>query len=362
MKPERFLTWTNLMVFVCIAVNSLFVIKYGLRVLPASAVTGAVIVYSGIWVSLTYCCRNRYARELVANKWTVLLLFILILTTIIFLHIYIDPYSINVDRWSAIDGWGRYLLDGRYPYDAPTHLNGKGSPFPVWQLFHLPFVMLGDVGYGFTASLILFFALLWKDKEYGFLGSSLVLMGISPAFWYEVAVRSDLFYNILLLALLTKYLKHYSPYTVAVLAALFFCTRLVCVIPIAILCLQWYVKECKWETRIFMAMIFAGIVVAVFLPFVLWPDNDLLSSDISPLRLQTRQGGLFQLLLCLCLVVVAAWTKTKNNYYAITAAVMFTFFVFCGIYNENTLNYDITYISTALPFAIFALCKPNKLG
>lgn len=357
MKLEVHLPLTKIIIFVCVTVNSLFIVKYGLRILPLAPLVGVVVLYSSLWVLLTYGCRNKNVKKLIADKKINLLLFILILSAIIFLHTYIDPYTLRTDRWSAIDGWGRYLLDGRYPYAAPTHLNGRGSPFPIWQLFHLPFVILGNVGYGFTFSLIIFFAVLWKNKEYAFLCGALVLMCISPVFWYEVAVRSDMFYNVLLLALVMRYRKCYSPYIIAVLTALFCCTRLLCIIPIAIAYLQWYIKECQWKTRILMVLIFAGIVIAVFLPFALWPNNDLLTSDISPLRLQTRAGGIIQLLFCVFLVVTASRIATTNTYYAITAIVIFVFFSFCSVFYYDFIHFDITYIATSIPFAIFALSE-----
>lgn len=58
----------------------------------------------------------------------------------------IDPYQIQVDRWSAIHNFINYLVHGRYPYMAPTHLGGYGSPFPVWQFLHIPFYYLNNVG------------------------------------------------------------------------------------------------------------------------------------------------------------------------------------------------------------------------
>ena len=74
---------------------------------------------------------------------------------------HIDPYSIKVDRWSAIHNFLTCLLAGEYPYAAQTHLGGYGSPFPVWQLFHLPFYLLGNVGLSLIVAVIIFAYSVW---------------------------------------------------------------------------------------------------------------------------------------------------------------------------------------------------------
>ncbi len=161
------------------------------------------------------------------------------------LQLLIDPWSIKVDRWSALTGPISYLLAGKYPYMAPTHLGGFASPFPVWQVIHIPFYLLGNVALSFFVALILFIYTLYKTSGVSYIGIA-ALMLTSPAVWHEAIVRSDLFTNMMLVASVTVFMykalttdntwleRHWL--AVAVVCGLLLSTRLFAAVPLFILC------------------------------------------------------------------------------------------------------------------------------
>lgn len=120
-------------------INALFITKYLMRI-SLSVTLLALSAYLIIGLLLP---RLAARIQHVGSLCFAILGFILVLAG---MQYFIDPYQIQVDRWSAIHNFINYLVHGRYPYMAPTHLGGYGSPFPVWQVLHIPFYYLNNVG------------------------------------------------------------------------------------------------------------------------------------------------------------------------------------------------------------------------
>ena len=132
---------------------ALFVAKYAMRVTPYFAyITAAYFcVYVGVaW--LLYRQRLRLFQSKVLF-WFALAAMVVAMMVV---QYHFDPYQLRVDRWSALHYPIQNLLRGEYPYLAHTHLGGSASPFPVWQLFHIPFYLLGNVGLSEMFTFLLF--------------------------------------------------------------------------------------------------------------------------------------------------------------------------------------------------------------
>ena len=355
------------------SINLLYITKYGARVLPISMVVCTCIVYIAFMTGLLGC-KDFILKRI--NRNICLSILGTMLAALVVLQLRIDPYTLQVDRWSAIHNFLHNLLDGTYPYAAQTHLGGYGSPFPVWQIMHLPFYLMGNVGLSFIVCLLLFTDAI--RRIYGQYTSitAFILLLFSPAFIYEVSVRSDLMSNFLLCAALIMYLYYYNVdfkhnwIVLAVINGLMMSTRLSTIIPIAI----YYCKDfCKGNIKqqagflLLTTLVFA----LTFLPFVLWDEKMLFFFEYNPFVLQTRQGHLTDLPLLVAIGLGASvWWKGHWHRYLLSAAgcllilVVVTFIH--NMYDDGSWNqlfsshYDITYFNMAMPFIVAALASKEE--
>ncbi|WP_315578192.1 hypothetical protein [Hoylesella oralis] len=354
--------------FLYLAVNVLFVIKYSLRVLSVEWVFLVVLVYI-IGVSGLFYLINKLRRVHGIMLFFTVSIGIVLL---IFAQYSIDPCLLQVDRWSAIHNFLDNLLHGEYPYSARTHLGGYSSPFPVWQLFHFPFYFLGNVGLSIFFIFGLFVYSIYRLTDNKCTLMVGCLMFLSPAFIYEVLVRSDLMANMMLTLLVINYLlsTHKSLnsafFLVAFVCGLLLSTRLSTVVPIFIWLFGDYMQLSMKKKVLFLLMVFA-VFFFTFLPFMLWNIHDLFFFKYNPFTLQTRQRNLIDLFIFIFFAIY--WARTwklsyillmRNIAYCLLFIVLVTFLHNMWLRdNFNALFtgvYDITYFDMSLPFLVTAVC------
>ena len=374
MLDKHVLPGMTVPVAVYIIVNALFVAKYSARVIPCGfkALTLATMLFHYLLL-VDILPRFRSAKAYVPA----IIVGLLGICTMVCLQYTIDPYDIRVDRWSALHNPIANLLAGKYPYLASTHLGGYASPFPVWQFFHVPFYLLGNVGLSFFMVSALFFYSIYRFQGGRALSIALLLTTFSPAIWYEVAVRSDLITNMLLVATGVNFVIHKisvqwlqrHTVSVAVVIGLLACTRIVSLLPIAILLFPYYIKS-DLKRQVMLPLCFVVTFVLTFLPFVLWNSFEFFHFEHNPWSLQTRQGNGIDFLLFIPLGIYLSlqWRGDHINYYRNTILLLSIFvattfihnMVESGNYELFSSTYDITYFSTALPFCIMALIVPRR--
>lgn len=347
-----------------VALNLLFILKYGSRL-------GATVVclLSGAWMAwVVLLC---WVLNHVQRAQRVLMVFCVVALVSLFVaQGLIDPYQIKVDRWSAIDHHLAYLLQGRYPYAAQTHLGGYGSPFPVWQWLHLPFHLLGNVGLSSLACMGLYLHSLCRWRGVRTALSAGVLMVGSPAVCYEVVVRSDLMDNFMMVAAIVQYLIYYKVslsrhlFGCAVLCGLMLSTRMSTAIPLFIFFLGQYVVL-SWRKQLVFPLGVVLVFALTFVPYLLW-SSDLFLFEYNPFVLQTSMSRPSDALLLAPLVLAAAWWArgTEERYFASVALCLLAGVVVVFVHNmwieSNftslfTSRYDITYIDMSLPFLFTAI-------
>ena len=358
-----------------LVVNALFVAKYSARLQPTlypyltfvALIIGFVLLrYALPWLMQ---CKRAYKPCLVMA--------LIAVVGMLAVQYVVDPYSIQVDRWSALHFPIQNLLHGVYPYIASTHLGGNASPFPVWQLVHIPFYLLGNVGLSYFVALALF---LWSvSSRWGkraFLGAFVLLMA-APAVWYEVAVRSDFIANLLLVAtfinwlssrITTEWLTRHAV-ALAFIVGLFASTRLVTLIPLGLLLLPYYFSA-PLRVKVMMPIVFGVVFVLTFAPFALWDWQDFFYHRNNPWSLQTRQGNTsdFFIFLPLALYLSLSWRGNWQRYYAYVALMLFLFVSITFVHNmflHDNFNlfsptFDITYYNSLLPFVIVGMIEVKK--
>ena len=354
-------------------INGLFIYKYGLRLTDWKIITGLFLLYNTAVILITQYILPLF-RSL--KTTTLYIAFTAITILLIILQYSINPTTIQVDRWSAIHHFLDNLTTGIYPYSAQTHLGGYGSPFPVWQLLHLPFYFLHNVGLSFTVGLLLFLHSLSLHISTSRSFCALLLLIISPAFLYEIIVRSDLMVNILVSSSILLYCihhkltitQHYIP--LAIIIGLLMSTRLSAIIPFCIYYFQQF-----WHTPLKQQIPFITIIITTFgitfLPLLLWDSNMLLHFQYNPFILQTRQGHLTDFLLYIPIgIILAYWHKQQlYSYFVATTTILIilvTTTFLHQMYIQHTWlqlfqsTFDITYYGMALPTTCAALVTQQK--
>ena len=365
MKASKFI---SLALFILI--NVLFVDKYTARVTEWHALISlvyAVLTLGVVWL-IPYLLKHIHHPM----RWMWVGVGGLILAGL-GIQYAIDPMGLQVDRWSAIHHFLDGMLAGIYPYGQQTHLGGYGSPFPVWQILHLPFYALGNVGLSIFVVLGIYIFTLWKIYGNRVGLTVTILLLLSPAIWYEIAVRSDLITNIMLVAIIVEWLMEYRvnlsqrTVTIGILAGLLLSTRLVAVIPLAVVYGYAFLKL-GWKKQ----CLFLGVVAIVFaltmLPFVFWQGSTLLFFEYNPFVLQTRQGSMLALgLFAVIAIGITLYQKENLGMRHIVTGGLLTCLVVIAfvekMWIEHAWNalytsmFDITYLSVALPFYIIALSR-----
>jgi hypothetical protein len=245
-------------------------------------------------------------------------------------------------------------------------------------LFHFPFYLLGDTAYGQLFCLIILFISLfcWRTKIN--IGGFALLLALSPGFWWEIAVRSDLLCNMLLLFVFLTAQFYYSAFwdkhkiLTASIVGLLLCTKLFVVIP---LFLYFFPKFLKYKIK--EKIVFATTVIACFLiPFLpfLFSDNGIMNnSESNPVILQICQGNdwhncqaniwLMATGFFLLLGATFIWKSMKNLYFLV-GMFLFSLVLLVGIFWGIKTDwvsvivgdkFDKSYFNVCIPFFLFII-------
>lgn len=357
-------------------VNILFIFKYLTRTEVSVPLITALYI-SGIlgFVYLYFKWSPKVSEKLFKYSSLVLLSITLILIALALL--YIDPYTVRVDRWSAVSFFLEGLFNGEYPYGIHTHVSETNfpSPFPLWHVINIPFYLLGDVGIGLIFFLIITFVtvkIYFNSYRKAFL--FLVLLILSPAYWWEVAVRSDSLSNgFLVLTFILWYTKKgYSVdknfWLTIILCGIIASTRLSAVLPVALFLFAQYIQT-NWLKKILFPLSILAFVLVVFMPFVLWTiDGTYVFFTRNPFMSQTSVGNPVSLIIMIVAGIIFAlkW-KNTDEYFEYAASFMFIFMagsqlslimtrgISGSFFTDST--YDLSYFTLYLPYTLMALAS-----
>lgn len=357
-----------------ITINLFFIAKYvpraGLN--PWICCIGYTIVSTMLFYS--YCKVAHHIKEKIAKIGVYVgvgCLIICILATLYF----IDPYTINVDRWSATTFFLDGLFHGKYPYGIHTHVSEGNypSPFPFWHYLHIPFWLLGDVGFELIFFLLLsIYALQCYTKSYKATLSFLLLLLLSPSYWWEIVTRSDGLSNALLIISVILLVEHYHItindhfWLVAVIVGCLAATRLSAWIPLALYLFYPYIKS-NWKIWVGLPLVVFGILFLFFTPYIFWDTTTWVFFSRNPFMSQTSPGNIW-ILFCMVLIAIIIATRKKSiyDYMQTTGLFLFAFMLTTDLgvlYHSPTATIldnvcDISYFTLSLPYCICSLCLP----
>ena len=303
-------------------VNIFFILKYFPRAgadSPVILILYIILLFAGIFMF------NIFSRKISEHSykiafWTIL---ILMISFIIVLLIIIDPYAVRVDRWSAVTFFWDGLFNGNYPYGVHTHVseNNFPSPFPIWHFINIPFYLLGEVGIG-----LIFFLILSAITTQYFFSSYrksflfLFLLFISPAYWWEAAVRSDSLSNAFLIySFILWWFKKGKTIEHNFLLAIIACgllasTRLSAIIPIALFLFKPYLKL-DWKRKIVFPIGVLIVIALTFFPFIFWDTTEWVFFTRNPFMSQSSVGSPMLLLFMILSGILFAlrWKRSEER-------------------------------------------------
>ncbi len=363
-------TYLHLLLFV--SINAIFIFKY----LPRYNINPYISLF--LYFIFIFAGLNIYNKYISTfSEKTLKYIYLSIISlTIVFIAvslILIDPYSIRVDRWSALSFFWDSVFTGIYPYGTHTHVSETNfaSPFPVWHLINLPFYLLKDVGIS-----IIFFFSLFSFAIYKYFESYrkallvIILLLISPAYWWEILVRSDGLSNALLVMILilwyTKNNKSISKnFTISILiCGLIAATRFTALLPLALFFFQPYIKL-PIKQKIILPLSALLIATLAFLPFILWNTETWVFFSRNPFMSQTYNGD-WRILLVMVFVGIfmALNWKTIEEFFA-TTGIFITVFILLNqlirLSKYEGSNFfsdavvDVSYFTLAIPYIIILI-------
>lgn len=359
-------------------VNSFFILKY----VPRIGINSSIILISYIGLVLVFIILfYKYITRISEKKTGIIywsLLVIALICIIAILHA-VDPYTLRVDRWSALSFFWDSFFQGEYPYGAHTHVSALNfpSPFPFWHYLNLPFYLLGDVGF----ELLFFLILTAITVKYYFSSYRksllfIILLLASPAYWWEVLVRSDGLSNALMVFMMILwYSKMNRSLPKNFILTIFLCgavasTRFSAILPLFIFFFNPYLQLSTKKKIIFPVSILI-VAFVFFSPFIFWDTETWIFFKRNPFMSQTGNGSSYALILLLPLgMYMALLWKNIPQFFNNAATFLLVFMIVTQITNfikdggGNIIDngiIDISYYSLALPYCLAHITTKFKL-
>ena len=354
-------------------VNTLFILKYLPRIDVNTTIP--VIIYCVFIIGVFFFYQKKLLK-ISENLLKIIGLFAFIVVSflIIIILIKIDPLSVRVDRWSAVTYFLDGLFKGEYPYAISTHVSASNfpSPFPAWHYLNIPFYLMGDVGIGLIFFLAFFlYSFFLFSKSYKRTFFLLLLLALSPAYWWEVAVRSDSLSNAMLVLSLIlifqskSWTLHNHLTLIAILTGIIVSTRLSAALPIALFLFPSFLNLNIGKRIRFLAIVSATVLV-FFLPYILWDTQDWIFFKRNPFMSQSSVGNVYLLIVMIIIgVYVSVNWKNFEQYLNTASSFIFVFILasqICLIMTKGIQGnifsdslYDISYFSLILPYCIASL-------
>ncbi|WNM18740.1 hypothetical protein [Flavobacterium capsici] len=310
---------------------------------------------------------------------TLYLVFSTTVIIIVFLIVHnVDGYTLNVDRWSAMDVGIKSILNGEYPYIAKDHLNQYTSNLPSLFIIGLPFYLLGNVAYLQVFSCAILFYTIQHYFETKKSLYFILLLIISPAFWWEIFCLSDLMSNVFFILCFLIYYNHNfsndkfkKPILLGSILAFFILTRGIVLVPFVLFFFSDF-----WKTTLITKtkLIISGLVVFCLLIFMAIHNCENLETliEYNPLWLQTILLPKYIVIFCLLLPFFISY-KIKNFYddflkatiFLMILPVVIAFLIKIfqdGLYIILTKKFfDLSYLSMVFPFMILLFINPKKI-
>jgi hypothetical protein len=378
MAKLKFCPVKIILLIIYLFINNLFVYKYSAR----STVNpfAASIIYMAFAILLLIILWRQFEIKISAPNQRKLYFGFVIICVIglIILMRHFDPNQIHIGRYPALHDWISRLLNGQYPYESTI----KTSGLPFLFILAMPFYFLGDLGYFQIFSFLLFSIIIfWRfsDKHGAF--KCIVLLLASPIFLFEVAARSELISNMIIviafLYILEKTIDKANRtefILLAIFAGLLLSTRAVVGLILAIYITHIFKNDIK-NALLFIFYMLIGFV-ATLLPFVIWDYSKFI--QYSPFAIQASYAPVWLIVIALgASIAIGIFTRRSNGrvldppLQASVAIILFAVVAAAFLLTVRNIGwtsavvgsgFDISYFGFALPFSVIYLSQDNRVG
>lgn len=360
-------------------IGFVFILKYGSRCMPFASVITVAALYLVFYLYYAYYIVEKLRITDKCSRYINYAVLAMLAVIVIVSDIVVNKYALNVDRWSALTNTISNLMSGTYPYYAVTHSGNHCSTMPAWMFFHIPFYLIGKIGFSIIVCLLAFSYAVKKSYGSSVLCKILFLLLLCPSFWYEIITVSDLQSNLFLVAAFVCYIVNHieklreKVVCVSIITGLFLSTRLTVCFPLFFALFPFW-----WSLGLRSKLLCLLTILATYglliVPFVFWHGDMSCFMESNPYQIQLIQYDLPSIILIVivsvCLLCIV-WRR-RVLVYAASAISLFVFilsvfasqFVKSG-FTDNLLSYhyDITYLAQAIPFALLAVAtKKNEVA
>lgn len=277
------------------------------------------------------------------------------------------PSETRVGRLPAINGWISDFLSCRFPYHPPVRPSG----FPVLFLLAIPGFIIGNPGVTEVFGLALFLAALHllrglPDQDRWLQTTALLLM---PTVYYEIMVRSELFFNMSLavvyIILAMKWLPGPGSWrksiAAAILGGLLLSTR--AIVFAAFVVAGIFLFRNAGRRGLVLGSIMIGSFAVTLLPFYLWNPSGFV--QFGPFSVQMAYLPLWSTACLVILAVLLGFTASRLEgvifktgiLLFIAASAGFTVAALDSGFAASLMSdrFDISYFIFCTPFLLLSL-------
>jgi hypothetical protein len=363
---------------ICIlaVVGAIFIFKYSIRIGGSAVIPYLMAAVYAVGYMAFYIVLGRFyfAQYPWAGDKGHFLAMLALLVFGVILIVAWSPAATAVTRLPAIKEWIERLLAGKFPWGVETRFNPSGFPFLF--ILALPFYYAGNIGYLEVVGLILFcIALINLYIQPRKMWLPIFALVLLPSFYYELLVRSELFFNMVLIIIPIILCERYLDidrlnirfFGLATLFGLGLSTRTVVGIIFTGYCVY------KFRQQILHGAFFAGFSFMIFgltlLPFLVWNAPKLFTEGPFSVQMAILPSSISMLFVIMATAV--GWKAAclrdvlfgEGVLLALVAAIPFLATATQFGVSETVLKarFDISYFIFCTPFLLLSLEKPFQL-
>ncbi|MCE3075736.1 hypothetical protein [Chryseobacterium gwangjuense] len=355
-----------IMFFIYFVINTLFLVKYGIR--QDKVPVFILIVLFCVFHFLIFSGYDFFIKRIKISR-KILYGFILFsgLFYLVLSHLIKDPYQLKIDRWQTIEYSLDYWLNGKYIYDTKNFMGNIPSYLPGQLLFLVIFRFLGNVGYIQVASLLLFsFAIVKEFKNNNIRLWGILLLGTSLSFIYEAVCKSDFISSFIITSVFIifwhkKFEKNYfeMPVLLGIILGVICLTRSVVIIPLVLFLFKPFFSA-SLGSKIKFSLAFL-IIAGTLLMSVLLPAKDFdYILKHNPLQMQGQSNTIVVLFFLILTAFFSLFVKNIKQIFYLSTIIIFCLMsahlIEQAIRGSSYNFFNITYLAAALPFCIVSYC------